>query len=245
DPALDVAVREDLAFVANGDSGLRIVNVSNPDRPNEVGFFLRAGYTRAVSVQENYAYVADEDSGLRVIDVSDPANPQQVGRVVMPDVPVFAFVPEQPVSDTLNLVYLAVSSRGMRMVNATNPRRPQPFGHYNTPGSASGLCLSGSTVFVADGEAGLQIYYHRPVGAILERPAFGKAFDRRRSPTLARGVLRLPGKRPALLVDVSGRTVAGLSPGLNDLRQVVPGVYFVCRQQEGERSAVFKIVVQR
>jgi hypothetical protein len=238
-------VKENLAFVATGDSGLRIINVANPNRTSEVGFFLKAGYTRSVSVAGDYAYVADEDSGLRVVDVSDPANPQQVGRVVIPDVPVFAFAPERQVSDTITLVYLATSSRGMRMMDATSPQSPHPFGFYNTPGVASALCVSWSTVFVADGEAGLQIYYHNPVGGIEERPAAGNTQERRLAPTVAQGILRLPGTCPALLLDISGRAVAGLNPGLNDLRGIAPGVYFIALQQGEGHTQALKVVVQR
>jgi len=60
-----------------------------------------------------------------------------------------------------------------------------------------------------------------------------------RLPGIARGALLLPGKSPALLLDISGRRVGELAPGLNNLRRFAPGVYFV--QQE----TLHKLVITR
>jgi hypothetical protein len=60
-----------------------------------------------------------------------------------------------------------------------------------------------------------------------------------RLPGIARGTLLLPGKSPALLLDITGRRVGELVPGLNDLHRFAPGVYFV--QQE----TAHKLVITR
>jgi len=61
--------------------------------------------------------------------------------------------------------------------------------------------------------------------------------------TLAGHSLRHAGPGEALLVDISGRRVAALVPGFNDLRHLSPGVYFV-RMATGEgRTATRKVVL--
>jgi hypothetical protein len=40
-------------------AGLRVIDVSNPSNPREVGFFDTPGYAYGVYVSGNYAYVAD------------------------------------------------------------------------------------------------------------------------------------------------------------------------------------------
>jgi hypothetical protein len=69
-------------------SGLRVIDVSDPAHPTEVGFYDTPGYARGVAVSGPYAYVADGGSGLRVIDVSDPAHPTEVGFY---DTPGYAY----------------------------------------------------------------------------------------------------------------------------------------------------------
>ena len=60
--------------------------------------------------------------------------------------------------------------------------------------------------------------------------------------TLRGSYLRLESSETAVLLDISGRRVMSLEPGLNDIRHVAPGVYFV-RQKQTDR--VTKVVVQR
>jgi hypothetical protein len=61
-------------------------------------------------------------------------------------------------------------------------------------------------------------------------------------PAIVRGALRMPEKEGGALLDVSGRRIHDLEPGLNDIRHVAPGVYFV-RQLVSKRTA--KVVVTR
>ena len=68
---------------------------------------------------------------------------------------------------------------------------------------------------------------------------------------MARGVLFLPqatSLRPqaASLMDASGRKVMDLKPGANDVRALVPGVYFVREAQaQAQAQAIRKVVVAR
>ncbi|MBI5869378.1 MAG: hypothetical protein HZB44_00225 [Actinobacteria bacterium] len=70
---LDVAVSGGYAYVAEGVSGLTIVDISNTDAPGIVGGYNTPGTAGAVAVVQQYAYVADGTT-MQIIDVSDPAN---------------------------------------------------------------------------------------------------------------------------------------------------------------------------
>ena len=71
--------RAAVAYVADGDAGLQVIDVSNPANPVRVGGYDTSGYAYGVAVSGNIAYVADDDAGLQVIDVSNPASPVRVG----------------------------------------------------------------------------------------------------------------------------------------------------------------------
>ena len=64
-----VCVRRDYAYVADGDRGLHIIDVSSPSSPREVGAFDTAGYALGVFVQGRHAYVADHSTGLLVFQL--------------------------------------------------------------------------------------------------------------------------------------------------------------------------------
>lgn len=121
----DVYVSEEYVYVAAWDAGLRVVNVSDPTNPVEVGFYDTPGYALAVHVVGGYAYVADGDAGLRVIDVSDPAAPSEAGF----------YDPEEgwgvhDVFSTRGYVYL-LTSDGLWVMDVLDPTSPQEIGFYD------------------------------------------------------------------------------------------------------------------
>jgi hypothetical protein len=47
--------------------GFRLIDISNPAAPIEVGFYDTPGYTSGVAAIGNYAYVADGEGGLVIL----------------------------------------------------------------------------------------------------------------------------------------------------------------------------------
>ncbi|TKJ41071.1 hypothetical protein CEE37_05235 [candidate division LCP-89 bacterium B3_LCP] len=73
----DVAVSGDYAYVAS--TGLRVVDISIPNRPVETGHCLTPNYCYDVVINGDYAYVACNYAGLRIINIADPADPLETG----------------------------------------------------------------------------------------------------------------------------------------------------------------------
>ena len=71
---LAVSARSDLSARSDRNSGLRIIDVSDPASPAELGSLDTPGQAMSVRVQNGYAYVSDATSGLRVIDCTSPAH---------------------------------------------------------------------------------------------------------------------------------------------------------------------------
>ncbi|OBQ32393.1 MAG: hypothetical protein AN487_22450, partial [Anabaena sp. CRKS33] len=78
--AFGVQVVGNYAYVADYESGLQIIDISNPTTPTLKGNYDTSGYAQSVQVVGNYAYVADRDSGLQIIDISNPTNPTLKGN---------------------------------------------------------------------------------------------------------------------------------------------------------------------
>ena len=72
------------AYLASGAFGLRVIDVSTPSAPVEVGWIRPTGSAYEVAVSGRYAYLANGLGGLRIIDVSDPAAPVEVGSFETP-----------------------------------------------------------------------------------------------------------------------------------------------------------------
>ena len=115
---------------------LRIIDVSDPTAPAEVGY--ASVLAEDVYVSGDYAYVAAGGAGLRVIDVSDPTAPVETGAY---DTPGNA-------SDVYVLgryAYVADGWAGLRVVDISDPTMPVEVSAYDK--------VYASRVHVADGYA--------------------------------------------------------------------------------------------
>ncbi|QSV59505.1 MAG: hypothetical protein HEQ29_15085 [Dolichospermum sp. LBC05a] len=138
------------AYVADGLSGLQIIDISNPTTPTLKGNYDTSGYALGVQVVGNYAYVADNASGLQIIDISNPTTPTLKGNY---DTSGYAL----GVQVVGNYAYVADESSGLQIIDISNPTTPTLKGNYNTSGEAWGVQVVGNYAYVADGEGGLKI----------------------------------------------------------------------------------------
>ncbi len=67
--AKDLQVVDNIVYVANGNSGLYIIDVSDPTNPTFKGSYDTSGTANDVWIENNYAYVADGESGIQIIDL--------------------------------------------------------------------------------------------------------------------------------------------------------------------------------
>ena len=148
--AMDVALADDYAYMACGATGLRIIDVGNPQNPYEVGYFDTPGYALGVAVVGSYAYVADRDFGLRIIDVSNPQDPCEAGHF---DTTGYF----HGVAVVGGHAYVADLMYGLRIIDVSNPQSPYEKGYYNTPGTPFDVAVTGSYAYVADLASGLRI----------------------------------------------------------------------------------------
>ncbi len=148
DHAWDVSVSNGYAYMAGYDTGLAIIDVSDPSSPSLLGQYYTS-QAFDVQVIGQYAYVADGTSGLRIIDVSSPASPALTGTYDT-DYASGAFFAG-------NYAYVADHSLGLRIINVVNPAHPIHISSYNTSGTSCAVHVIGAYAYLADGYRGLQI----------------------------------------------------------------------------------------
>jgi len=129
---------------------LRIINVSDPSNPYEVGYCDTPDWAWGVVISGSYAYVADCESGLRIINISDPSNPYEVGYC---DTPGYA----NGVVVVDSLAYVADQIGGLRIVNVADPSNPYEVGCYYTSGWPENVALLDTYAFIAAWHGGLRM----------------------------------------------------------------------------------------
>jgi len=65
--AADIYVDGTYVYVAMSEAGLRILDISTPTAPREVGAYDTPGYAKQVHVAGMYTFVADWSGGLLIL----------------------------------------------------------------------------------------------------------------------------------------------------------------------------------
>ncbi len=163
--ALDLAVVGNRAYVADGDAGLHILDISNPAAPALLGTY--PGQARKVAVAGNYAYVVQRGTwsgeqwvggGLRILDVSDPTTPQEVGFFAN------AHPPMESVTVAGNYAYVTElgstsaepeAGGGLRILDVSDPTAPRQVAFYEALKRAREVVVRENFAYVVDEEQGL------------------------------------------------------------------------------------------
>jgi Ca2+-binding RTX toxin-like protein len=147
--AFAVQVVGNLAYVADDNLGLQIIDITNPTNPIVKGNYNTSGWSRDVQIVGNLAYVADEYSGLQIIDITNPTDPilkcnYHTSNLAL-DVQIVG-----------NLAYVADEYSGLQIIDITNPTTPILKGNYDT-NFVFDVQIVGNLAYVANYDSGLQI----------------------------------------------------------------------------------------
>ena len=102
-------------YVADGSSGVRIIDCADPGSPRQIGVFDTGDFAAGVAVNGNTIYTADRLNGLRVADISDVSNPREIGHY------------DQSVSDVMDafpagdVVYVVDRFDGLTVLDVSDP----------------------------------------------------------------------------------------------------------------------------
>lgn len=82
--AVGIVVSGKYAYLATRDTGIKVIQISNPNRPKIVGQYKDLGSGRAwdVKLDNRFLYVADEKDGVEILDISDPTNPKEIAQYI-------------------------------------------------------------------------------------------------------------------------------------------------------------------
>lgn len=148
--ARSVAINGNYVYLADGEGGLQIFDISNPEKPEWTGAY--AGASNNIAANGDTVYTTNVYSGMTLINVSDPANPVLLGGYN------FDWNLTLDVTVSGAIAYVAnYGAGGLRIVDISNPRNPVLLGSYDTSGDAYGVDVVGTTVYVADGGTGLTL----------------------------------------------------------------------------------------
>jgi hypothetical protein len=146
----NVTVVGDYAYVATSQSGIQVVNISDPENPAIVHTFNTSGRAFAITVAGQTGYVADNLFGITVLDLTDPTDINALGVI---DTPGEA----QRIVLKGDFACVADGEAGLQVVDIKAPAVQQVIAWVPTPGVAQFFERKGDYIYLGDGGGGLQV----------------------------------------------------------------------------------------
>ncbi|MBL7114415.1 MAG: hypothetical protein ISS35_01505 [Kiritimatiellae bacterium] len=144
--ASQIVTQGDIAFVAAGEAGLNIYNLTNAEQPVRIGGCPTAGNARDLALMGNILYIADDLYGLSAVNVTTPAAPSALTTSL--DTTLTAIRTITASEDTL-----AVSDgHQIQIFNGLDPK-----GTCAVDGHVFDLAFKGDLLLAAAGNAGLLV----------------------------------------------------------------------------------------
>jgi hypothetical protein len=153
--AKGVAVTSNIAFVADHIRGIDIVRLDTSAAPAIVGDRFVDGFAKDVVIRGNVLYAIDQPNGLTLFDAN--AEAAQLGSLMLvTPIPLRAQLEVSEAAATPRLA-VVVGGGPLQIYDVTNPKALKAVPAYQTPGNAQRVQLKGSDLYVADGQAGLEV----------------------------------------------------------------------------------------
>ena len=135
--AFDVKVRDDVAFVADLQTGLHIINVSDPSSPTLLSVY-EMDNPHKIYLDEDIAYVTCWENGFEIINISDPENPVQISHF------------NGSVMNTFDIEgdCAFIDSFGLQILNISDPQNPSEIYHYYDSGNTSAVYVEENTAYL-------------------------------------------------------------------------------------------------
>lgn len=152
--AQDLIKQGNRIYVANGDSGITLLDASNSPTLMGLSSFCPDGFVQGIALSGDTIYAAGTTPGLSVVDFSVPSSPKRITTPL--DTLECGEIKDIAIRD--NYVITASGKGGLDVIDIANPEQLTKVGGINTNGCPVGLCLSGDYAYVADSNGILEAF---------------------------------------------------------------------------------------
>jgi len=136
--ANDIYVINNLAYIANGDAGIQILDISDPSNISEINHYETPSlFANKIKVIDNKGYVAS-NNGLFIFDVSNPESILELGFHQLSQI--------NDISIKNNFAYIS-SENSIRILDVTDPSLIIQKSAFNTDGSIAAFQLKNNHIF--------------------------------------------------------------------------------------------------
>jgi len=153
--AQDVIKKDNILYIAQGEGGLMIVDVTDVNNPASISTTTDGirGYSAKIAMKDTAVYMATGTFGVTALSVGNLEHPRVTA-------PTLSMKPAKNFYVIGDYLFTAISEQGVKIANISYSIQPDIRGAILTAGYAHGLVTTADTnyLLVACGEMGLSIY---------------------------------------------------------------------------------------
>lgn len=146
--ARDVRIFGKNLYIADGTHGIKIADLSDPNKPAIIGSHPSPYYQSALTIRADRAYCAGGMFGAEILDISNPPRPALVWRKRFSEV--------RGIDADERYCYIADGYEGLRIFSLSTTR-PVLVSTLDTPGWNCDIIVEGELAYLADGHRGIAI----------------------------------------------------------------------------------------
>lgn len=142
--ANDISVIGNYAYIADWQSGLQVIDISDPTNPTHAGGLDLDTDVFNVLVSDGVAFLTDDEYRIYLVDVTIPGSPT-LASTYQPQESIYDFYAAD------GYAYLAHGYSGIHILDVTDPQNPALAGVYNPGGVVQRLFISGNYLYLGMG----------------------------------------------------------------------------------------------
>lgn len=146
---IDVELYGNYAFISDGD--ITILDISSQSNPSVVTSISTPGKSGKISYAQDYLYVADGIEGVSLIDLQNPQTPK-----LLTTNKVGGYITD--IYSAGRFAYVSSDEFGLKAIDFIVKSKPSEVAYTNSEGTANGVHVFGSTVYLANGNKGLCLF---------------------------------------------------------------------------------------
>jgi hypothetical protein len=145
----DVGISGNYAYLVTRYTGIKVVNISDPDNMVEMSCFFYNYNLNHIVIRDNYAYVTDYLRGLIVVDISDPTNLIEIASCNTSE-------QEDQIKIVGDFAYLLCGSK-IVAIDISDPENPFETGCFSNSWFIEDYLINGDFVYMISNQGGLKI----------------------------------------------------------------------------------------
>jgi|GEM_PF-2187237 len=144
-----IVLSDGYLYIPAGTEGMRIVDISEPTQPQEVGCWERP-VVNALKVKGNNVYLLDNMTGIEVLDISEPTRPEEISAF-----PIRSNLHHIEIAG--NFAFVSADTAGLVILDITEPALIHKTGNFAAYSRILHSAVDGNYVYIADEDSGLCI----------------------------------------------------------------------------------------